>query len=122
MQAEDPVIKGGQEEERDIGAEPGNQQEEKKAGDGCFSRIAPGAPVVYIEEEKSDRHIESAVPLDAGGPEQGGGQQEAGEGGQGCIGELIPEEPEKGCISQEYGKGKQQGIDIKIVEREEIEE
>ena len=79
-------------------------------------------PAVEGEGQQSQQHIQYAFPVDADGPEQGGGKQENGECRRGSVRKTSAEDPEEGDIPKKYRKGEQECIDVEVVPGKYVEE
>jgi len=72
--------------------------------------------------KQSQQHIQYSFPVDADGPEQGGGQQENGKRRRGGVGEPPAEDPEQGDVPDKYRKGKEECIDVQVVTGKYVQE
>jgi hypothetical protein len=110
-----PHIDRGQEEDGDGAADPDDEQEAEYTINNSFPGESASQQAVYIINQEADEHVEHAFAVDTGRPEQGGGEQEYGEGGQGIVGEAIAEHAEEGDVTEEDREGEQEGIGVQVV-------
>jgi len=73
-------------------------------------------------EKPSQQGIDDPFRVDAGGPEEYGRQEQKAQTAEGVPAKLLIKYPEQGDLSPEGEKGKEEGIDVKVVEGKDVEQ
>src|SRR5882762_919046 len=75
-----------------------------------------------MKVKEPQHHIDQSLLMDTGRPENGGWNEQGGATTEQAVAEILPEKSEQGNAAPEYQEGEEQGIDIKIIEREKVKD